>query len=133
MPRDKVTFQFTKNESIKFAATLAKRETRDRLSKELGRQGSRIAGKAIDIITDKGHVVTGNLRGSIKASGVIDRISELVVAVGTSVSYAPQIEALPDGGYLFPAFAQKAEEVKNALRLELLKIVTELNIRKPPL
>lgn len=65
--------------------------------------GLLMAARAKEIITEKGHIVTGNLRRSINAQLQTNVRHRLEVEVGTFVHYAPFVEALPDGGYLFPA------------------------------
>lgn len=65
--------------------------------------GMIIAARAQEILTEKGHIVTGNLRRSISAQLNTTTRNRIEVEVGTWVEYAPFVEALPDGGYLFPA------------------------------
>jgi hypothetical protein len=62
-----------------------------------------VEARAKEILTEKGHIVTGNLRRSINTSVVESTGHRSLVAVGSFVDYAPFVEALPDGGYLFPA------------------------------
>jgi hypothetical protein len=73
-----------------------------------------IAARAKEIITEKGHIVTGNLRRSITAQIGATSDDRLEVEVGTWLFYAPFVEALPDGGYLFPA---SEEQFPNVVRL----------------
>lgn len=73
--------------------------------------GQILQARAQEILTEKGHVVTGNLRRSI-ATQLLEATKEKVeVAVGTHVAYAPYIESLPDGGFLFPASIETFEQV----------------------
>ena len=71
-------------------------------------------------LTTKGHVKTGRLRESIATQ--TRRIGETAVegTVGSDVPYAPEIEALGDGGYLRPAFAREGTRVTEVVgqRLE---------------
>jgi hypothetical protein len=65
--------------------------------------GQIIEARAKEIITEKGHVVTGNLRRSINTQlGEVTPL-KIEVLVGSFVEYAPFVENLPDGGFLFPA------------------------------
>jgi hypothetical protein len=85
--------------------------------------GNIIEARAKEIITEKGHVVTGNLRRSINT-----QLSELeafsaTVEVGTFVSYGPYIENLPDGGYLYPASIQTNEQVTKFFNDNGVKVV----------
>ena len=85
-----------------------------------------IAGRAQEIITEKGHVVTGNLRRSIQGkSGMVSQY-EVHGTVGTDVPYAPFIEALPDGGYLFQAYKEKMKEAENYLIVGIRQIIRRL-------
>lgn len=74
-----------------------------------------VEARAKEILTEKGHVVTGNLRRSINTSIIEAGVSRARVDVGSFVSYAPFVEALPDGGYLFPASEQTFEQVNKFL------------------
>jgi len=92
-----------------------------------------IEARAKEILTEKGHVVTGTLRRSINSTvrvegSVAGRAllqltgrahgARIVGEVGTFVYYAPFVEALPDGGYLFPASEEKFQEVTELLAAE---------------
>jgi hypothetical protein len=83
------------------------------VGRSLFRGGLLVQARAKEIITEKGHVKTGNLRRSIntqltRSGPGGDRIS---AEVGTFVEYAPNVEALPDGGYLFPASEEAFPQV----------------------
>lgn len=65
-----------------------------------------VQARAQEILTEKGHVVTGNLRRSINTQLVEATETRVTVAVGTFVVYGPFIESLPDDGYLYPASVQ---------------------------
>ncbi len=78
-------------------------QTKSAMPRALLGAGQIIEARAKEIITEKGHVDTGNLRRSINA-----QLGELTeerteVLVGSFVVYAKKIEDLPDGGYLFEA------------------------------
>lgn len=70
-----------------------------------------VEARAKEIIQEKGHVVTGSLVRSINTSIVETSPTRSVVAVGSFLVYAPFIEALPDGGYLFPAAVETFDQV----------------------
>lgn len=70
-----------------------------------------VEARAKEIIQEKGHVVTGSLVRSINTS-IVDAAPTLArVEVGSFMEYAPFVEALPDGGYLFEAAAQTFDQV----------------------
>jgi hypothetical protein len=106
---------------LKQATDRNKELLRDLTGNALGRimvnAGQLIEARAKEIITEKGHIVTGTLRRSINTqlqkAGVLSQ--RLTVEVGTAIHYAPYVEALPDGGYLFPASEQKFNEVTTIL------------------
>lgn len=78
------------------------------LGKAVVKAGQLIEARAKEILTEKGHIVTGALRRSINTQPRLER--RLVEArVGSPLEYAPAVEALPDGGYLNPAAEQRAE------------------------
>ena len=87
------------------------------VKRELFRSALKVVGRAKQIIQEKGHIVTGNLQRSIAAEvGDQVNIGLFEVNVGTNVIYGPKIEALPDGGFLLPAFQEKGPEVINDMR-----------------
>ena len=71
-----------------------------------------------------GHVVTGNLRRSIRTEAIVEE-SKLEVIIGTNVEYAPYVEALPDGGYLFPAYWKLKDEVIKNLQDTVMQVIKE--------
>lgn len=79
----------------------------------------KIAGRAKEILVEKGHVKTGNLLRSIKCEAEFIDTFVIQGHVGTAVSYAPCVEALPDGGFLWPAVMEKGDEVAAELQKEL--------------
>jgi hypothetical protein len=116
--------------------------------------GQLIQARAQEIITEKGHVVIGTLRRSINTqlflpgdapvasdqgtscekklsrvrgggfAGIHDA-SSVIVEVGSFVEYAPCVEALPDGGFLFQAseeaFEAAAQLIVNGIDPELVR------------
>jgi len=74
-----------------------------------------IEARAKEIITEKGHVVTGALRRSINTQPRQLSEHRFGAAVGSPMEYAPDIEVLPDGGYLNEAAEQRFEEVTQFL------------------
>lgn len=77
-----------------------------RLVKAAVTAGRVIEARAKEIITEKGHIVTGTLRRSINTQPFAE--THLAGAeVGTWVEYAEHVEALPDGGYLNEAAEQR--------------------------
>ena len=77
------------------------------LGKAVVKAGQLIEARAKEIITEKGHIVTGALRRSINTQ---PRLSPRLIEarIGSPLEYAPKIEALPDGGFLGPAAEQRA-------------------------
>lgn len=96
-------------ETVRILKLIQKRNTEfiEQISSELPRvmvnAGQIIEARAKEILTEKGHVVTGNLRRSINTQIVEAQEMSVRVEVGTFVDYAIYVEALPDGGFLFPA------------------------------
>jgi hypothetical protein len=56
------------------------------------------------------HVKTGNLRRNIKSKAGWTGLGQIDGVIGTDVPYAPYVEALPDGGYLFPALMEVGKD-----------------------
>ena len=52
------------------------------------------------------HVLTGNLRRNIKSKVAWSGFAQIDGIIGTDVPYAPYVEALPDGGFLYPALME---------------------------
>lgn len=71
------------------------------------RAGLIIANSAQQILTVKGHIVTGALRRSLTAQVTNVTLRGIEVSVGSDRAYAEDIEMLPDGGYLFEAFEKQ--------------------------
>lgn len=104
--------------SLRRQNTLLVRNVHGNVGRTLLRAGLLVAARAKEIITEKGHVVTGNLRRSIGAQPVETSANRIAVEVGTFVEYGPFIEALPDGGFLFPASEETAGQVFELLARE---------------
>ena len=81
--------------------------------------------RAKEIIMENDHWVTGTLLRSIDARVGWAGMYEVDGAVGSDVHYAPYVEALPDGGYLFPAYVELKDEAfeffKAGVRLAVLE------------
>jgi hypothetical protein len=102
------------------------RGVRGRLPRVMINAGQLVEARAKEILTENGHVVTGNLRRSINTQIVEASESRVTVEVGTFVEYAPFVENLPDGGFLFPAAEQTFPLVvrllfENGVRPELVR------------
>ena len=69
------------------------------------------------------HWVTGTLGRSIKSKVGFTGLYQLTGAIGTDVPYAPYVEALPDGGYLFPALMAEGPNAKKCFEEDLEKAV----------
>jgi hypothetical protein len=91
------------------------------VGRALQRGGLLIEARAKEILTEKGHIVTGNLRRSINTQIIRTGGDRLFVEVGSFLFYAPFIEALPDGGFLFPAAQQQFPAVMKLLVVEGIK------------
>jgi len=78
-----------------------------------------VANRAKDILTENRHVKTGNLRRSIKAEAHFESDTLIVGTTGTDVHYAPYVEALPDGGYLYRAFREVVPKSIDDIRKKL--------------
>jgi len=65
-----------------------------------------IASRSKEILTENDHIVTGNLKRSVKGEAKFINLSVVEGQVGTDVDYAAFVEALPDGGYLYRAYTE---------------------------
>lgn len=70
-----------------------------------------------------GHIQTGTLRRSVQYK--TGWVSESVIdgVIGTDTPYAPYVEALPDGGFLFPAMMQTAQEAFDTIAKEMKEAI----------
>ena len=104
--------------------TIAKIKIADKVLKKaalvaMDQASASVARRAKEILVEKKHIRTGNLRRSITSKAKLDKDTKIIGIIGTDVHYAPYVEALPDGGYLYEALR---EEGKKALRLFKIKI-----------
>jgi len=83
-----------------------------------------IADRAKGILTENRHVKTGNLRRSIKGDAKFVSRNVVEGTVGTDVHYAPYVEALPDGGYLFRSVTERLPAVSMNIQKELAEILS---------
>lgn len=120
---DNVTFKLTNEQKVRLAFKLASKQVREALGKDMFIQGSKVAVRAKILLTEKGHVITGNLRRSIMVQPLIDQNGLLEINVGTNVEYAPQIEALPDGGFLLPAFIEQHESIVRGMQAAIDQVL----------
>jgi len=68
----------------------------------------------------KRHVKTGNLRRNIKSKVGWSGPYQIDGVIGTDVPYAPHVEALPDGGYLYPALMETGREALKFFQEKLI-------------
>ena len=69
------------------------------------------------------HIQTGNLRRNIKSKVGWTSTFELIGIIGTDVPYAPYIESLPDGGFLYPALTEVGKEVVGIVRKDIGDVI----------
>lgn len=103
---------------------IANKSLHSKLEKGMFRAGTKIQKRAQEILTYNGHIVTGNLRRSIHTQATVEE-DKLEITIGTNVEYAPYVEALPDGGYLFPAFYQEKENVLEDVQKIVREVINE--------
>ena len=87
------------------------------------RGGEAIVSRAVEIINENEHIISGTLWRSIHATSEWVGPSLVEISVGTNVYYAPYVEALPDGGYLYRATAEKINEVYDYIFAEWTKLL----------
>jgi len=97
--------------------------TRQAMESAAERGGQSIAERAANLVTELGHVITGNLRDSLHAEAKWINPNIIEVNVGTNVFYAPYVEALPDGGYLYKATREKIDKVYEYIFAEWEKLL----------
>ena len=100
-------FKWTGVEQMAAKFKLLDKGVRSELLKAVDQSVEMMQVRAKQIITENNHVVTGNLRGSIKSEAKYVTLFLIQGEVGTAVHYAPYIESLPDGGYLFRAVKEE--------------------------
>ena len=90
-----------------------------------------IAMRMKQIITDNGHVVTGNLRRSCTGGAELKlgwwHIEGWVKAGDTAsgVHYAPAVEALPDGGFFYRAIEEMKPIVEAGVIAKIKRILDQ--------
>jgi len=131
MPKGKAELIIKNAEQIRRKFQDLGPEWRKEIAKALFRGGVIIQRRAQEILREKGHIVTGNLFNNIRTSEVEGDGIDMAVNIGSDVSYAIYVELLPDGGYLVPAFREKAPEVVNFLRRENIAFTVRKNREEP--
>lgn len=91
------------------------RQLRTDTGRALQNAGQVVEARAKEIISEKGHIVTGTLRRSINTQVRREGRDRAVAEVGSFMVYAPSVEALDDGGYLNPALEQRAQQATKIL------------------
>ena len=94
---------------------------RNDIKNGVARGATKVATRAKEIMTEKEHIITGNLRRSIQTKVGWVSSFEVVGVIGTDVPYGPNIEALPDGGFLYPAVLEVGEDVYKYVQEEIIK------------
>lgn len=101
--------------------------TRNDVKRGVARGATKVATRAKENISGQHghtkHVVTGNLRRSIQTKVGWVSSFEVVGVIGTDVPYAPDVEALPDGGFLYPAILEVGEGVYKYVQEEIIKAI----------
>lgn len=125
----------------------------------LARGGMLISTRGVEIIKEKGHVVTGTLWRSVhvgfpgaqhggdfgaafgganlasaamtNAHGEQAQVgpSTFQVHIGSWIYYAYFVERLPDGGFMYPAFKQRSESAMN-YTIRLISIMLESELSR---
>ena len=76
-----------------------------------------------------GHVDKGTLWKSINTKATIESATKMEVEIGTHLVYARKIEKLPDGGFMYPAYLNKVDDVKKGLQRVVLDAIKRMNGR----
>lgn len=95
----------------------------DSAARKMQQGGLIIQARAQEILTEKGHILTGALRRSMNTRTYPEATGagvNLVTEVGSFMEYAPYVEALPDGGYLAEAAEETFEQVTNFVGEQLV-------------
>lgn len=77
------------------------------------------------------HIKTGNLRRNIKFKSEWKSFAEIDGVIGTDVPYAPYVEALPDGGFLFPALMEVGKYALEFFNTALVAAILNKPITPP--
>lgn len=96
-----IAFRFDGSRAVPMALAKAGESTREKARQIMGEGVQELVGRAKQQLSDDGHIVTGTLRRSIQGDAEYETYTRLHGWLGTDVEYAPYVEALPDGGYLF--------------------------------
>ena len=88
---------------------------KDEFEKVAYMAGLLIEDEAKRILKEMGHIDTGMLWNSIETMVARKGNYKLSILIGTDVYYSIYIEALPDGGFLFPAYLRKRKDVLKLL------------------
>ena len=86
----------------------------------MNQAASSVARRAKEILVEKRHVITGNLRRSITSKAYMKSDMEVEGIIGSGVDYAPYVEALPDGGYLYAALMQEGAKALIIFKAKLM-------------
>lgn len=104
-------------------------EVRKAIDQGMGRACSIIEARAKENISGMHghtrHVRTGTLRRSIQSRVGWASMYEIVGAIGTDVPYAPYVEALPDGGFLYPALIEVGTKALSYLKDQMALAIKE--------
>jgi len=96
---------------------------RDEALRAMGRASAIVATRAKENISGQhGHVMhikTGNLRRNIKSKAKWKGNFEIEGFIGTDVPYAPHVESLPDGGFLYPALMEVGREALAYFKIQI--------------
>lgn len=127
MPVKRLTLQQVNAELANIARetqAILERLGSDSAARKMQQGGLIIQARAQEIITEKGHIVTGALRRSINTRTFPEATGagvNLVTEVGSFMEYAPYVEALPDGGYLAEAAEETFEQVTSFVGEQLVE------------
>lgn len=114
-------------DKVQLKLKLLETSVREKIKDAMAQGASIVVARAKEIITEKGHIITGNLRRSIQYKVGWSGINEIDGVVGTDVDYSIYVEALPDGGYLFPALREKGKEALGYVEKAVVEAVKEVS------
>jgi hypothetical protein len=77
------------------------------------------------------HVKTGNLRRNIKTKAGWTGTYTIDGVIGTDVPYAPYVESLPDGGFLYPALMEVGTAAHEFFNRVLVLALTGKEMKRP--
>ena len=109
------------------------------VARALTQIGTLVTNRAQDILEEKGHVQTGNLKGSITAYVMLNVQDTTAFIgsfppgdqgfIGSDAPYANIVEDLGDGGFLVPAFEENKDRMEKMLG-DAIKVTIEVVKRK---